>query len=126
MRRFTLGSGTDCKIVVVELDGTRMSVVQMTPDCTTKRSEKDFGSEAKARSASDQMARELISRGYAEEVARSQTGQHRGSRAEARRQGAGTRGGRAQPCVRRRRGARCHRGSRAAAARLRAEREVVC
>jgi hypothetical protein len=32
MRRFTLGSATDRKIVVIELDGTRMSVVQMLPD----------------------------------------------------------------------------------------------
>jgi hypothetical protein len=70
MRRFTLGSGTDRKIVVIEVNGTRMSVVQMMPDRSTKRSERDFGSEAEARSASDQVARELISRGYAEAAAR--------------------------------------------------------
>jgi hypothetical protein len=70
MRRFTLGSGTDRKVVVIERNGTRMSVVQMMPDSSTKRSERDFGSDAEARSASDQMARELISRGYAERDAR--------------------------------------------------------
>jgi len=70
MRSFRLGSGTDCKNVVIELSGTRMSVVRMMPDKSTKRSERDFGSEAEARSASDQMARELISRGYAERVGR--------------------------------------------------------
>jgi hypothetical protein len=70
MRRFSIGSGTDRKIVVIELSGTRMSVVQMTPDAGSKRSEKQFGSEAEARSASDDMARELISRGYKEPVAR--------------------------------------------------------
>jgi hypothetical protein len=70
MRRFSLGSGTDRKIVVIELNGTSMSVVQMKPDAGSKRSERAFGSEAEARSASDEMARELISRGYAESVAR--------------------------------------------------------
>jgi len=70
MRRFTLGSGTDRKIVVIELNGTQMSVFQTMADGSTKRSARDFGSEAEARSASDQMTRELISRGYAERVAR--------------------------------------------------------
>jgi hypothetical protein len=70
MRRFTLGSGTDRTIVVIELDGAHMSVVQMMPDSSTKRSGKDFASVTEAQSASDQMARELISRGYAEREAR--------------------------------------------------------
>jgi hypothetical protein len=70
MRRFRLGSGTDRKFVVIEVNGTRMSIVQMMPDRVPKRSERDFASEAEARSASDQMARELISRGYAEAPAR--------------------------------------------------------
>jgi hypothetical protein len=70
MRRFSLGSGTDRKIVVIELNGTCMNVVQMMPYTSSKRSEKQFGSEAEVRSASDKMARELISRGYAESVAR--------------------------------------------------------
>jgi hypothetical protein len=47
-----------------------MSVVRTMPDSSTKRSQKDFASDAEARSASDQLARDLISRGYAESVAR--------------------------------------------------------
>jgi hypothetical protein len=70
MRKFTLGSGTDRKIVVIEVIGTRMRVVQMMPGTAAKRSEKDLGTEAEARSASDQMARHLISRDYAEQDAR--------------------------------------------------------
>jgi hypothetical protein len=69
MRRFTLGSATDRKIVVIELNGTRMSVVQMKPDGSTKRNEKELGSEAGARAASEEVARELISRGYVEHIA---------------------------------------------------------
>jgi hypothetical protein len=69
MRRFTLGSGSDRKIVDIELSGTRMSVVQTMSDNSTRRSEKAFGSEADARSASNTMASELISRGYAESPA---------------------------------------------------------
>jgi hypothetical protein len=70
MRRFTIGSVTDRKIVLIELDGPRMSVVQMKADGSTKRTEKDLGSEAAARESSEQMARELISRGYVEQIAR--------------------------------------------------------
>ncbi len=70
MRRFTLGSGKDRKIVVIEVDGVRMTVVKIAPDGSTKRSERDFLSEAKTRAASDQTASELISRGYAEAGAR--------------------------------------------------------
>jgi hypothetical protein len=70
MRRFTLGSETDRKIVVIELNGTHMSIVRTMADGSTKRTARDFGSEVEARSASDQMSRELISRGYAEHVAR--------------------------------------------------------
>src|SRR5262249_5537029 len=66
----TLGSGSDRKIVVIELSGERMRVVQTMADASTKQSEKEFGSPAEARSASDKMARELISRGFAESVAR--------------------------------------------------------
>jgi hypothetical protein len=70
MRRFTLGSGNDLKIVVIEVNGARMSVVRTMPDASKTRSQKDFASEAEARSASDHLARELMSRGYAESVAR--------------------------------------------------------
>jgi len=71
MRRFTLGSVTDRKIVVIELNGTCMSVVRMMPDGSTKRSETELRSEAEARAASEQMAGELITRGYVERIARS-------------------------------------------------------
>ena len=70
MRRFTLGSVTDRKIVVIELQGTVMKVVQMMPDGSSKRSEKELKSEAEARSASERMASELIARGFVEQVAR--------------------------------------------------------
>ncbi len=69
MRRFTLGSGSDRKVVVIELDGSRMSVVQVMPDGSTKRSQKELGSQPAARAASDQMARELVSRGFVEKAA---------------------------------------------------------
>jgi hypothetical protein len=69
MRKFTLGSGTDRKTVVIELSGQRMSVVQTMADASTKRSEREFESAAEAQSASEKMARELISRGFAESAA---------------------------------------------------------
>jgi hypothetical protein len=70
MRRFTLGAATERKIVVIELSGTRVSVVRMKTDGSTNRTEKELKSEAEAKAVSDQMARELISRGYVEQVAR--------------------------------------------------------
>ena len=69
MRRFTLGTTTDRKIVVIDLNGTHLSVVQMMPDGTTKRKEQELSSEAAARSAADQLASQLISKGYIEQVA---------------------------------------------------------
>jgi hypothetical protein len=69
MRRFMLGSVTDQKIVVIELNGTRLSVVRRMPDGSTKRKEQELSSEAEARGASEQVARELISRGYVEQIA---------------------------------------------------------
>src|SRR5262249_46634314 len=53
-----------------ELNGKRMSVVQMLPDGSRKKTEKELKSEAEARSASDRMARELVSRGFVEQGAR--------------------------------------------------------
>jgi hypothetical protein len=69
MRRFTLGTGTDRKIVVIEVDGTRMKVFQITPDGRTNRREQEIGSVAGAQAASEQMAQELTSRGYVEQGA---------------------------------------------------------
>jgi hypothetical protein len=71
MRRFTLGSATDRKVVVIELDGPRMRVLRLMADGSTKRTEQELGSESAARAASDQLARELVARGYKEKVARS-------------------------------------------------------
>jgi hypothetical protein len=70
MRRFTLGAASDRKIVVIDQSGTHLSVLQMLPDGTTKRSEKELSSEAEARLASQQMAGKLIALGYTEQVAR--------------------------------------------------------
>jgi hypothetical protein len=69
MRRFTLGSVTSRKIVVIELNGARMSVVQMMEDGSSKRQQKELRSEDEARSASEKLAHELISRGYVEQGA---------------------------------------------------------
>src|SRR5262249_11744709 len=71
MRRFTLGSATDRKVVVIELNGTRMNVVRVMPDGSMKRTEQDLGSESAAQAASDHLANELVSRGYKEKIARS-------------------------------------------------------
>ncbi len=68
MRRFSLGSATDRKIVVIELDGSRMSVVQMLPDGSSKRNKKELASAAEARAASERMAQELIARGFVEQA----------------------------------------------------------
>jgi hypothetical protein len=67
MRRFTLGSATSRKIVVIELNGARMSVIKMMEDGTSNRQQKELRSEAEARSASEKLAQELISRGYVEQ-----------------------------------------------------------
>ncbi len=71
MRRFSLGSATDRKIVVIELDGSRMSVVQMLPDGSSRRNKKELSSEVEAQAASERMAQELISRGFVEQGSRS-------------------------------------------------------
>jgi hypothetical protein len=69
MRRFALGSATDRKIVVIDQSGRRVSVVRTKTDGSANRTEKELKSEAEAKAVSDQMARELISRGYVEQVA---------------------------------------------------------
>jgi predicted DNA-binding WGR domain protein len=66
MRTFKIGHGEDRKFVVLEVQGSRLRVNKGNSDGTTKRSEKDFPGEAAAHSACEQMARELISRGYVE------------------------------------------------------------
>lgn len=68
MRSFTIGSGADRKLVVVEVKGTLLRLTQKKPDGTTKRSVKELDSEAEAHSESERAARQLIARGYVEKA----------------------------------------------------------
>ena len=68
MRHFTHGSGPSRKFVVLEVRGTALRVVQGKVDGTTRRTERELGSAAEARSASDRMAAELVARGFLEQV----------------------------------------------------------
>ena len=83
IRKFTATSATDSKVVAIalELSGTRMTVVQKMADGTKKRSEKELTSEAEARSATEQLARQLVSRGYIERVDRGPNPAANGARA---------------------------------------------
>lgn len=69
MRRFTLGSSADRKVVVLEVAGSTMSVIQVGRDGTKKRRDQTLASEAAAKAASEKVARELIARGYIESAA---------------------------------------------------------
>ncbi len=69
MRTFMLGSGTDRKVVTVEVRGNVLRVTQTKAEGVGKRDEKEFAGEAEARSAAERMVRELLSRGYAERTA---------------------------------------------------------
>ena len=71
MRRFTMGSATGRTIVVIEVDGPRMNVLQMLPDGSSKRNNKELSSERAAQAACENMAQQLISKGFVEQVARS-------------------------------------------------------
>ncbi len=66
MRRFSLGSSADRKVVILEIAGSTMSVIQVARDGTRKRRDQTLASESAAKAASDQVARELIARGYVE------------------------------------------------------------
>lgn len=88
MRRFTQGSGADRKVVVIELDGPRMSVAQIMPDGQTKRSRRELGSEAEARAASDQMAAQIVARGFIEQVDSETKAARRAARIQAANAGA--------------------------------------
>jgi hypothetical protein len=68
MRTFTLGSGTERKTVVIEVDGARMAVIDRRPDGSTRRNEKELKSAGDAQKASEQLARELVARGYVEQA----------------------------------------------------------
>src|SRR3954463_9844522 len=69
IRRFTLGSATDRKIVVVDVKGTNLTVLRVKPDGTTRRQSQELPTAAAARTASEQLAGELIARGYSEQAA---------------------------------------------------------
>jgi hypothetical protein len=68
MRRFTLGSATGRKIVVIDVNGANLTVLRVKPDGTTRRQSQELPSEAVSRAAADQLARELLSRGYEEQA----------------------------------------------------------
>jgi len=65
-RTFTLGSVTDRKVVVIEVNGPRLGVMRMKSDGSTQRSEQELKDETEARSACDRLVSELISRGFVE------------------------------------------------------------
>ncbi|HEY2158870.1 MAG TPA: hypothetical protein VGH33_24785 [Isosphaeraceae bacterium] len=69
MRTFTLGSGTDRKVVTVEVRGNVLRVTQAKAEGVGKRNEKEFAGEAEARTAAERTVRELLARGYAERAA---------------------------------------------------------
>ena len=48
---------TDRRIVVIELNSTRMSVVRLMPDGSSKRTERHLQTEAEARTVSEQFGR---------------------------------------------------------------------
>ena len=60
MRRFTLGPATDRKIVVIDVNGTNLTVLRVKPDGMTNRQTQELPSEAAARSAADRLARESL------------------------------------------------------------------
>ena len=69
MRTFTLGSGGDRKFVMLEVDGTRVSVIEGKPDGRTKRKDKELKSETEAQTTIDRLIRELFARGFVEKPA---------------------------------------------------------
>jgi hypothetical protein len=61
-----MGSPTDRTVVILEENGDCLSVTKVMPDGTMKRSERDLGSPGAAQRACDQMASELVARGFTE------------------------------------------------------------
>ena len=70
MRRFTLGSGADRKVVVVELDGSRMTVVQFMTDGDMKRSQTGVGSGEEGGPRAIRWRASSVALGFVERVAR--------------------------------------------------------
>jgi hypothetical protein len=67
-RTFSGGSGANRRLVVIEVSGARVGVLQKRADGGTKRDVKELGSEAEARAECERLARDLLSRGYAEQA----------------------------------------------------------
>src|SRR5262245_58392865 len=92
VRSFSNSSVKDGAIAAIDVDlsGTRMTVVQKMRDGSTKRSAKELKTEAEARSAGEQLARELVSRGYIERASRAPS--RSGTQSAERRSGEPERG----------------------------------
>ncbi len=69
-RTFAQGSAADRRMVLIEVEGARLTVKQKKSDGTVKRNDKDLASEAAARAAGEQMAGELLARGFVEQTAK--------------------------------------------------------
>ncbi len=67
MRRFTLGAVSDRKIVTIDRNGSRLTVLSVLPDGATNRREQELPSETSAKSAVEKLAQELLARGYVEQ-----------------------------------------------------------
>ncbi len=66
MRTFEHKTGSGRKVVVIEVKGTMMRVIETKADGSVIRKEKELKDERLARSASDGLARELKARGFVE------------------------------------------------------------
>ncbi len=62
------GSGSGRKAVKIEVHGSQVTVIEKAPDGSTKRGQRDWQDEARARRAAEKMGRELVARGFVEQV----------------------------------------------------------
>src|SRR5262245_18004690 len=69
MRTFTLGSGAERKFVIIEADGTCISITEGKTGVVPKRKEKVVPDAASVGPLIEKMARELQARGYTEQSA---------------------------------------------------------
>jgi hypothetical protein len=68
-RTFALGPAMAGKLVVIEVNGTHLTLLQKQPDGAAKRREKDYKSEADARAECERLVKDLTSHGYTEQSA---------------------------------------------------------
>jgi hypothetical protein len=66
MRRFMLGAASERKVVAIDSNGSRLTVLKIMPDGSTNRREEELPSETAAKSAGEKLAQELLARGYVE------------------------------------------------------------